>query len=69
MGRFLLVREEEDIVSSAWKHAAAKADAVQRTVLKIYDKTAVTNGVTFAALDPQRSDGNMWEWFYVPAAA
>ena len=26
MGRLLLEREEEDIVSSAWKHAAAKAD-------------------------------------------
>lgn len=30
-------------------------------------KTAVTNGVTFSVLDPERSDFLMWNWFYRPA--
>lgn len=27
-------------------------------------KSALTNGVTFSVVDPQREDGSAWEWFY-----
>lgn len=69
MGRLLLEKEEEDIVSSAWKHAAAKAGAVQRTALKINDKTASTNAVTFAAIDPKRADKKMYDVVYEEVVA
>lgn len=31
-------------------------------------KSALTNGVTFSVVDPQRDDGSAWEWFYEPVA-
>ncbi len=65
MGRLLTaLPKEEDIVSSDVKASAAKADTDQRTVSKIYDKSASTNSITFAAIDPKRADGKMYELDY-----
>lgn len=35
-------------------------------MLKINDKTAATNGVTFAAIDPKRADMQMFRVVYEP---
>lgn len=39
---------------------------VQRTILKINDKSAATNSITFAAIDPKRADNKMYELDYEP---
>ena len=42
---------------------------VKATTLPGFDssyKTAITNGITFAAMDAERADGRMWKWFYRP---
>ena len=35
-------------------------------MLKIYDKTAATNSVTFAAMDAKRADGEVYELILEP---
>jgi len=35
-------------------------------MLKINDKTAATNSVTFSSIDPKRADGKMWSLTYEP---
>lgn len=42
------------------------AGMAQRTMLKINDKTAATNSVTFSSIDPKRADGKMWSLTYEP---
>ena len=37
--------------------------------MKGYDKSAATNSITFAAIDPKRADGKMFELDFEPLTA
>lgn len=43
-----------------------KAGVDLRPTLKINDKSASTNSITFSAIDPKRADGRTYSLFYEP---